>query len=64
MSVESLEGRKCYEFGAAPGLTAEQIEAMLGQLDDGWKVVDVDGSNRIRREWKVKDFMTVRMPDI
>ena len=60
MSTDSLEGKRCFDFGQAPGLSAEEVQGLLAQLDDGWSVVQVDGCDRIRRDWKVQDFMTVR----
>merc|ERR1712107_555475 len=58
MSTDSLEGKRCFDFGQAPGLSAEEVEGLLAQLNSGWSVVQVDGCDRIRRDWKVQDFMT------
>jgi 4a-hydroxytetrahydrobiopterin dehydratase len=41
--------------GGVPTLTDEEIAALNPQVPD-WKVAEVDGVKRIRREYKFKDF--------
>jgi 4a-hydroxytetrahydrobiopterin dehydratase len=55
-SVGDLRQKHCTPCeGGVPPLTADEISALLAGLPE-WKQTG-DG-NRIRREWRVKDFMT------
>lgn len=56
MSITTeLAGKRCAPCeGGVPKLSKEQVEHYLSDLK-GWKLT-VDGQ-RIRREWRVKDFL-------
>ena len=54
-SVEQLRSRRCVPCeGGVPKLTQSEAEAQLARLS-GWTITP-DGQ-RIRKEWKVKNFM-------
>jgi 4a-hydroxytetrahydrobiopterin dehydratase len=51
-----LTGKHCASCeGGVPALTADQIPSYLSQVPD-WKLTS-DGK-RLRREWRLKDFIT------
>lgn len=53
-TAEQLTGKKCVPCeGGIPKLTPEQAEELRGAIP-GWKIVQ--GGERIRREWVVKNF--------
>ncbi len=54
-SCDTLRGKKCVPCeGGVPRLTPEQAAAQARELD-GWQIVH--DSQRIRKEWTVKNFM-------
>ena|SRR5581483_9776799 len=56
MSATELTARKCRPCeGGVPPLSADEVRDLLRQVPD-WKL-STDGK-RIRREWRVKDFVT------
>jgi 4a-hydroxytetrahydrobiopterin dehydratase len=56
MFATELTARKCRSCeGGVPPLTPDQVRDLLRQVPD-WKL-STDGK-RIRREWRVKDFVT------
>src|SRR5262245_46710676 len=56
VTCETLVGRRCVPCeGGVPPLSKEQVQSYLKAVP-GWKLT-ADGQ-RIRREWRVKDFVT------
>jgi 4a-hydroxytetrahydrobiopterin dehydratase len=55
-SSQLLSGKHCKACeGGVPRLTADEVQALLKQVR-GWTTTP--GQERIRKEWKVKDFAT------
>ncbi len=56
MSTTDLTQKRCTSCeGGVPALATDEVRRLLPQVPD-WKLT-VDGQ-RIRREWRVKDFVT------
>jgi 4a-hydroxytetrahydrobiopterin dehydratase len=54
-TVEELSRKKCVPCeGGVPALSETEVDSLLGNLP-GWR--KVEGGQRIRREWRVKNFM-------
>jgi 4a-hydroxytetrahydrobiopterin dehydratase len=54
-TAEELTRKKCVPCeGGVPTLSEAEVDALLNNLP-GWK--KVEGGQRIRREWQVKNFM-------
>lgn len=55
-TAEELTRKKCVPCeGGVPTLTGPEVEALLANLQ-GWKAVE--GGQRIRRDWRARNFMT------
>lgn len=53
--ANDLRQKRCVSCeSGVPALPPEQVQKLLGSLP-AWKLVE--GGKRIRREWRVKDFM-------
>ena len=53
----ALEKEKCVPCqGGVPTLTAAQIDHYYRQLQQGWSVVERDGTKQLEKSFKFKDF--------